>query len=157
MQHGTDNTGESPQKADRPRRRGGRWRELGGQVSAYYRLLDGGHFEIMGRIQHRGQIAKLVSELQLRLEHEHDLLALKAKATGAAEKEPELVIPELTGPPHAGTPRAPVGPHNPDRRPRSLEESLSEIPTLGPVSARRHERRTRRDRERAADSSQSAG
>ncbi len=53
------------------------FREIGGQVSGYYRYLPGNRAEVMAHFQHREQIAKLCQRLQLRLEAEFDLASLK--------------------------------------------------------------------------------
>ncbi|MEQ9365573.1 MAG: hypothetical protein RIF32_15105 [Leptospirales bacterium] len=53
------------------------FREIGGQVTGFYRYLPGNRAEIIARFQHREQIARVCQRLQLRLEAEFDLAALK--------------------------------------------------------------------------------
>ena len=58
----------------------GRFREVGGQVTGYYRYA-GNRAEIMAHFQHRDQIGKFCQRLQLRLEAEFDLATLKNSAS----------------------------------------------------------------------------
>ncbi|MCR9143594.1 MAG: hypothetical protein NXI24_15205 [bacterium] len=79
-QHSKANSGDNQETGAIPKgfsRSASGFREIGGQVTGFYRYLPGNRAEIMAHFQHREQIARLCQRLQLRLEAEYDLAALK--------------------------------------------------------------------------------
>ena len=147
----------------------GRFREVGGQVTGFYRYNPGNRVEILASFQHREQIGRFCQRLQLRLEAEYDLAALKAAerqarslsrdSADADHNQLELMaLEELIVGTDASVSETALFASEPERsnqtdsvsdtqqsrpqRPaRTLEESLSEIPTLGPASAGRSRRK----------------